>query len=70
MVTGGSQEKPLPLKLIFFKHASFAQADIKWFFLLPPFFSLPNAICAAVFLYDNFERKQCGTKPSLFPLIQ
>lgn len=72
MVTGGSQENPLPLKLIFFKHASLAQADIKWYFFAPSpfFFPLHSAIHAGLFLYDNFERQQCGTKLSLFPLIQ
>lgn len=76
MVTGGSQENPLPLKLIFFKHASLAKADIGWYFFRPPVFVFPSEChpCTGCFcmiiLYDNFERQQCGTNPSLFPLIQ
>lgn len=59
--------KPIAFKADFFKHATLAQADINWhFFAFSFFFPLQSAIHAGVFLYDNFERQQCGTKTLIF----
>lgn len=64
--------KPIAFKSDFLKRASLAQADSNcFFFFFPPvFFPFRVPSMHWVFLYDNFERQQCGTKPSLFPLIQ